>query len=187
MREKGLHATTLKDIAVGGDRASIYYYFRNKEEIFREMIRIGMSDVIAGLEVLSTIDGPPSQRMRAAIEVVLTTYEQHYPYLYVYFQEDRTTHVIDATLNAEILELGRRYEETFRNILDDGVRAGEFNNHIPNSVVLYSVMGMLNWTHRWFRPGRGMSAVELAGSMSDLLLLGLTSRSKPRNASVTGR
>jgi TetR/AcrR family transcriptional regulator, cholesterol catabolism regulator len=175
MREKGLQATTLKDIAaaVGGDRASIYYYFRNKEDIFREMIRLGMSDVINQLQVQSRVETAPSQRLRAAIEVVLTAYETHYPYLYLYFQEDHSSRVIDPTLNAEILDLGRKYETLFRQIVDDGVRAGEFTDKIPTTVVLYSVMGMINWTHRWFRPGGGMSAVQLSSFMSDLLLRGL--------------
>jgi TetR/AcrR family transcriptional regulator, cholesterol catabolism regulator len=186
MREKGLQATTLKDIAaaVGGDRASIYYYFRNKEDIFREMIRLGMADVISQLEAQSRVDGTASQRLRAAMAAVLNAYETHYPYLYIYFQEDHSSRVIDPSLNAEILDLGRKYERLFRQIVDDGVRAGEFTDAIPTAVVLYSVMGMVNWTHRWFRPDGRMSAIELSGFMADLLLQGLTSQRGQQSAAV---
>src|SRR3546814_10201086 len=90
-KNSGFLATTLAEIGhkAGLDRATVYYYFGSKEELFRECLRVGVDDNINECEriandpVLST-----AERLRGVINQLMSAYDQHYPHMYVYIQEE---------------------------------------------------------------------------------------------------
>src|SRR3546814_5940560 len=83
-KNNGFRATTLAEIGhkAGLDRATVYYYFGSKEELFRECLRVGVDDNINECEriandpVLTT-----AERMRVVIKQTMSPYDQHYPHI----------------------------------------------------------------------------------------------------------
>jgi hypothetical protein len=52
-------------------------------------------------------------------------------------------------------------------------------------VIAYGIIGMVNWTHRWYHEGAtGMpSAAEIGGSFIEMVLNGLSSDDQPPGVS----
>src|SRR6266851_5116876 len=52
IKEKGLEATSVNDIAerLGTDRASVYYYYGSKQEIFLALVRHAVEEVVVVAE-----------------------------------------------------------------------------------------------------------------------------------------
>jgi AcrR family transcriptional regulator len=89
-RENGYQATRLADIAdaAGIDRASLYYYVGSKEELFRESVEgILDANLAAAQAVAAKSSEPVASRLRQVVEVILVSYEDNYPHMYVYIQE----------------------------------------------------------------------------------------------------
>jgi TetR/AcrR family transcriptional regulator, cholesterol catabolism regulator len=88
-REKGYRSTTLNDIAklAGLDRATVYYYFGSKEELFREAVQ-GLLDanLVEAERLLRDKIALPRAKLRHLIEMLMLSYEAKYPYAYVYMQ-----------------------------------------------------------------------------------------------------
>ena len=66
----GFKATTLAEIGhkAGLDRATVYYYFGSKEELFRECVRLGVDANIAQCEaIFADTSRPAAERLRAVI------------------------------------------------------------------------------------------------------------------------
>jgi hypothetical protein len=57
-----------------------------------------------------------------------------------------------------IIELRRRYERAFRDVVSEGIADGAFLDVDP-SLAAKSMLGSLNWIPMWFRPGRGADEV----------------------------
>lgn len=175
-REKGYAAATLNDIAsvLGTDRASLYYYVASKEELFQECIVQAVTDNIAKAEVISTQELSPRDRLVRLIELLINSQVEHYPYLYVYIQEDMRRVVSqDAAWATQMVEQTHRFEQYFMDAIDDGVRTGLFRPGMSTTLVANSLFGMTQWTHRWFVPGRKWSADDLISTFVTIFFSGL--------------
>src|SRR5262245_748429 len=69
----------------------------------------------------------------------------------------------------------KQYERYWQQVLREGVKSGEFRSDLDVQVVSYGVLGMLNWTYRWYEPRGRLGVREVAEQFSALTLAGLTS------------
>jgi TetR/AcrR family transcriptional regulator, cholesterol catabolism regulator len=182
LQRDGINGATMGAIAkeAGVDRATIYYYFEDKHAIFREAIHDGLVEMVDALEEIAASTDMAPDRLRKSIRAVMRAYERHYPQLYIFFQDGSTSSIIDNHLNAEILASGARYEELVEAAVRDGVESGVFMTPLPPKMFAKLVVGMLNWTSRWFVPGGAMGAEDVADGMADTVLNGILVRRRRR-------
>ena len=184
-REKGFNAANVDDIAkrAGMDRASLYYYYKGKKELFREMVEQAITGNVQRAEEIAAAPDSPETKLRRLIAALFESYERHYPYLYVYVQEDMTRLMSDqSTWSRNIRSLSKRFDVATTGIIKDGLESGEFRSSGDAKVLAAGVIGMCNWSHRWFEPGRHR-ADEVATAFSDMVLQGLGAREKARSPS----
>jgi AcrR family transcriptional regulator len=159
-KEKGFEATTLNDIAerFGTDRASIYYYFASKKELFQALFHDILSGVLnenvaVASEVVAS-DMTVPDKLRGVLEQVVLSYEKNYPYVYLYIQEDMTKLSLDNTAWArDMARKTKRLETIITDVLQKGVDEGVFRSDVPVILMARAIFGMINWTHRWLKPG----------------------------------
>jgi len=159
-KDKGYEASTLNDIAArfGTDRAAIYYYFAGKEEIFQEVFQATakkvLDDNLAEATRVAALEISAHDKLRLLIEVQIKSYEANYPYVYVYIQEDMGKVAFQTTPWAkEMVRKTRRFEAIVTDVITSGIRNGEFRDDLSVPLVVKTLFGMVNWTHRWFKPG----------------------------------
>lgn len=155
-REKGYTAATLNDIATvfGTDRASLYYYVGSKEELFQECITESVERNLEAAEAIAAKDVSPRQKLTELIKRVIDSQVEHYPYMYVYIQEDmRQVASQDARWANTMVELTKRMERLFLDVIAEGVERGVFRADLSNTLIANSLFGMTQWTHRWYVPG----------------------------------
>ncbi len=190
-REKGYAAATLNDVAavLGTDRASLYYYVGSKEELFQECIAAVVADNIAKADALSRMDMTPRERLLHLIELMIKSQVEHYPYMYVYMQEDMRQVVSqDAAWATEMVEATHRIEGYFISAIKDGMADGSFRDDLSPTLVANSLFGMTSWTHRWFVPGRKYTAEDLIHTFAAIFFAGIDKkRANVRLATRTKR
>jgi AcrR family transcriptional regulator len=178
-KEMGYDAATVDDIARGAelDRASFYYYFNGKKELFREMVGAATSHNVESAERIADLARPPEEKLRALIVSLFESYQLHYPYLFVYLQQDINRLVADHSVwSAEVLQLNERFNKAVVRIVREGRESGVFVSRGSDKIVAAGILGMCNWSHRWFRPDGALGAAEIAGIFSDMVLGGLLAR-----------
>jgi AcrR family transcriptional regulator len=175
-REKGYAAATLNDVAalLGTDRASLYYYVGSKEELFQECITAAVTDNIAKADAIYAMDLTPRERLLHLIELVINSQVEHYPYMYVYMQEDMRQVVSqDAAWATEMVEATHRIEQYFISAIKDGIADGSFRDDLSTTLMANSLFGMTQWTHRWFVPGRKYAAEDLIQTFATIFFAGI--------------
>jgi AcrR family transcriptional regulator len=178
-REKGYSATTLNDIAsvFGTDRASLYYYVGSKEELFQACIMKALTDNMARATAITQQELGPRERLTALVDLLITSQEEHYPYLFVYIQENMD-HVVtdDSRWGAEMVAATHEFERFFIKAITDGIEEGVFRSDLSPTLIANSLFGMTQWTHRWWVPGGKYSAAELIHVFSSVLFEGIDER-----------
>jgi TetR/AcrR family transcriptional regulator, cholesterol catabolism regulator len=176
-KEKGYKGTTFNDIAerAGIERATIYYYFGGKDELFREAVKgildANMSEA-AYLLKLRTLN--PRQRLERLLERLMISYEDNYPHMYVYIQERMAAVGSDTTPWAlEMVRQTRSFQKSVTTLITQGVEQGLIRKDIDIGLAVKALFGMFNWTHRWFRPGGRISAKQVAQAFCTIFFDGM--------------
>ena len=171
-KEKGYHATSMRDIAdeVGINKGSLYSYIRSKEDLLVPVFERAMGVLLAQIEAI-TADTTltPTARLRLAIQAHVTAVAENLDVLTVYLSEWRQ-------LAAESLSKERaqreRYAMLFRAILEDGVATGEFRP-MDTRIVMLGMIGMSNYLFRWYRPDGRLAPNQVADELIDLVMQGV--------------
>ena len=175
-KNKGFQAASINEIAAeaGTDRASVYYYYGGKEEIFLDLIRRVFQEMVLEAESIANSNEPATNRLRKLLEMLFDSYEKHYPYQYLYVQEDFSRVNVSENKDAkQVLELSDRFEEAVSIISRTGLESGEFEENIDPRLLTFAVLGAANWSHRWFKPGGRLAGTEIGKSFADIFIHGL--------------
>ena len=176
-KANGFKSTTLAEIGhkAGLDRATVYYYFASKDELFRECLREGVDANVAECErIFADPTLPTPEKLRAVIRQLMIAYDQSYPHMYVYIQEEMSRITNEKSAWAQrILTKTRSFEKIVLGLIGDLIASGELRGDIAVSIAANAVFGMLNWTHRWYQPGGKHTADEIADAFCNIFFNGM--------------
>jgi AcrR family transcriptional regulator len=175
----GLQRATLKAVAdeMGVDRASLYYYVSSKESLFDEVVRTVVEKNLGITKKICSSNISPRRKLRELISTLMSSYGDHYPIFYIYIREN-LSHVDEsrAQWSREMRDLNRQTTEAVIGIIEQGYADGSFRNIGSSRVVAYGVLGVVGWTHRWFRPDQSdANAQEIGNIYAEMILAGLES------------
>lgn len=182
-KANGFQATRIIDIAsaAGLDRATAYYYVGSKEELFRTMIEEVLEGVYEEAERLKSDSSLTwLERLHAIFVSLMVSYERNYPATFVYIQERMHQIQTEKTEWAQgIIIKARAFDNTLLLFISKAIEDGDLRSDIAPRIVENALFGMLNWTHRWFVPGGGLTGEQLAEDFWSIFIGGM----KPTAAS----
>jgi AcrR family transcriptional regulator len=170
-RERGFAATSMRDLAseVGIEPASLYNHYSSKEALLHK-ICFGIAEQFFGaLEEIEKIDLPPDEKLRKAIILHVGVIKENSDAFAVFLHDWR--YLSEPSLS-EFRQARRDYEEIYRGILQDGVRAGIFQD-IDVKFMTLTLFSALNWIYHWFTPSGSMTPKEIGENLSHLIIDGI--------------
>jgi AcrR family transcriptional regulator len=169
---KGYELASMGELAaaLGVSKAGIYHYFPTKQHIYDAII-------VGVLEGLVRQVGPAVQAHRHAPEKLRAFMTEHAAYFEANYHGFVVMLVGFSGISApemkqEATRLRDEHEGMLRAIIDQGLADGVFVSSSP-ATVGRAVLSMLNWMVRWFKPGAGQTATDVALSYYDLIIGGL--------------
>jgi AcrR family transcriptional regulator len=177
-KKQGFQSTRLIDIAreAGLDRATVYYYVSSKEELFQETVEVVLDvNISVARELIADKSLRSIDRLHAIFVKLMMSYEENYPATFVYIQEQMHQIAMEETAWArEILKKTRAFHQMLLGFITGAIEEGDLRDDIPARLVENALFGMLNWTHRWFVPGRGMTGQQIAEAFWSIFSNGMT-------------
>ena len=138
-KSRGIENSTMEEIAEksGFGKATLYYYFKSKEEVFAAILENGWLMLWSNLEPIIAESSSPRQTF---VNVLLKTAEtiRSQPGLFE-FLFNAPQKITFETEPWKIYQ--NRIYSILQNLLEDGVKAGEFPNINPK--LLFKAMGGL--------------------------------------------
>jgi TetR/AcrR family transcriptional regulator, cholesterol catabolism regulator len=174
-KEKGYHATTIQDVAdeVGMLKGSLYYHIKSKEELLYLVTKEPIRELIERQKRLMESDLTPQQKIIEFIRSHLRAFDANYPHMFVFLQEKAS---LSEPVQAEVAGIDFRYEVLLEAILHQGVDGGQFRRELDLKMMAFSILGMCNWMFKWYYKGGRLTIDEIAHSMAEIVLNGITTR-----------
>lgn len=177
-KKQGFQSTRLIDIAreAGLDRATIYYYVSSKEQLFQETVEVILDVIITAAKALICDTSLRSlDRLHSIFVKLMVSYEENYPATFVYIQEQMHQIAAEETAWAqEITKKTRAFHQMLLGFITGAIEEGDLRDDIPARLIENALFGSLNWTHRWFVPGRGMTGQQIAEAFWSIFTNGMT-------------
>ncbi|MGH2349557.1 MAG: TetR/AcrR family transcriptional regulator [bacterium] len=175
-RECGYHATSMQDLAeaVGVQRGSLYHYITAKEDLLWAIMDRTFARLLGAVEPVAKGNGTAAERLRRAIAAHLEVAAAVPDEMTILHVELKS---LGNARRRQMVALRDRYEDLFRAMIRDGIRAGEFSK-IDAKGSVFAILGACNWFTQWYRPGGTVSHAAFARIFADLFIDGLGSMSK---------
>ncbi len=168
---KGIAATTVRDIGetAGVFSGSLYHYFKSKNAIASEILRLFMEDIVQRFDAVVSRADTPTATVRGLISETLRIIEVH-PYPTAIYQNDRQ-YLRDNGLLEPIDSASRAVRTHWLVAIRAGADAGTFRADIPPDIFYRSVRDTLWATNHW--PNRqGHTTAAFADIMTSLFFTG---------------
>ncbi|UIX29394.1 TetR family transcriptional regulator [Streptomyces sp. GQFP] len=160
-RMNGYVGTRLSDVAkVAKTQAgSMYYHFSSREDLVEEVLRVGQertSGYVRRRVAALPEDATHLDRLHEAIEAHLATILEIGDYTAATI---RILGQVPDEIRKRRLHEQREYGLFWRSLVDSAESAGEIRSDLDGSVVRMFLLGAMNSSPDWFRPGQpGLSA-----------------------------
>ena len=173
-RRRGYHGASVEEIAdaLHMTKGSLYYYFRNKEEILYFCHDYSLDILLGLLADVEKEAAPPDAKLRKLIVafVHMIIDELHGTALTLDPQ------ALSPPLLKKIVAKRDAFDHGFRRILEDGIERGLFAPGDPK-LLTFAVLGAVNWITRWYDPKGPATSQQIGEHFADFLVAGLKSRS----------
>lgn len=170
--ERGYRATTMGDIAqaMGCTKGLLYHYFRSKAELAHQA-RSGAHDLMRGrLEEIVCSPLCPTAKLSQAIthfiSEILFGYQR---YVILAVGRSEMQEEVDEARRREVRARQRRFVMLYRDIIQAGIDAGEFEQGDPSVIANALIQGIFG-VARWHKPEGRLPPERVRDEMCALLM-----------------
>jgi AcrR family transcriptional regulator len=183
-RERGYQASTVDHIAarLGMSKASLYTHFRAKEEMLAAISRETIETFTRDLSLVLASRLGAEEKLRTVVRQHVQFVIANRSFLTVFFGEEAN---LPARFVRSLAAQKDRYDKGVERIVEEGIRSGVFRELSPRLVV-FAVLGMVNWVHKWYNPRGRWGAEEISAAFLSLIEGGLLRRRR-RGRALSGR
>lgn len=171
-RTKGYKGTSMRDIAevVGLTKSSLYHHIRGKQDLLLEILQHTVDRAIRRLERIARSTLSPSERLRVAVENHIVHLIEDLDNVVCFIEEGKN--LAPERMRAYVQQRDR-YERFFRDIVQEGIQAGEFRL-TDVRLAGWAILGMCNWVAKWYRRDGPYTAHEIATHFGEFAVQALS-------------
>ncbi|WP_099022380.1 TetR family transcriptional regulator KstR2 [Mycolicibacterium palauense] len=178
MAERGLRATTVRDIAdaAGILSGSLYHHFSSKEEMVDEVLRTFLDWLFARYQQIIDTEPNPMERLKGLFMASFEAIEHHHAQVVIY--QDEAKRLSTQPRFAYVEARNREQRKMWVDVLNQGIEEGYFRPDL-NVDLVYRFIRDTTWVSvRWYQPapksGRALTAEQVGREYLDIVLGGIT-------------
>ena len=176
-RERGYAGTTMRAIAdeAALKAGSIYYHYASKDELIAAVLDIAMVTVTESVQgSLAALPETATGRARieAATRAHLAAIIENGDYT---LATRRVAGQVPEAIRLRNTQQRDAYAAIWQDIISAAHKSGEFRTTASLSLTRLFILGALNWTVEWYKPG-GRSIDDVARDFAAFVLDGLSGR-----------
>ncbi len=165
----GFHGVSVKQIveAAGISKGGFYHHFASKDELLFVIHDIFISYVLEKAKTASIQIYSPTKRLCTIIKDFVSVFDIYKPHLTVFYQES----IYLQPEHERIVKKKRTaFKEIIKQTVKDGVASGEFRKELSVEITTMAILGMVNWTYKWYQRSGENSIEEIADYYIDLIM-----------------
>ena len=170
--EQGFHGTSMRDLGkkLGLMGSSLYSHVVSKDELLVDVVREASSRFQVLADDVRQMPGTAAERLAHLIHGHLQILTEDPHQARTFLNEIR---FLPESERKEAVEMFDLYQQTFREVIQQGCASGEFQSEIDVALAANLVLSLLNGTTRWFSPHGTHDVSSLGDEIHQLLTTGL--------------
>ncbi len=162
----GYNGTSLDDIgaSLGVTKPALYHYVKNKQELLFLLREATLAAALESLERAEARGGSARERLVATLSDYIRSINSEDSICVVSMEE----RVLKDPYESQIISVRDEFEGRLRDLVEQGVADGSI---VPcnSKLVVFSLLGSVNWTQRWFRQGGRWSNDQVAAGIAEII------------------
>ncbi len=189
--EKGYEATSMNLIAQRAQvtKPGLYYHFKSKQELLYSIMAFAMDRLEQATREATLSSGDNEERLGKilASHARMITREEEGAFTLLVID---LVHALPDDDRRLIDQRKRAYFELVRATLEQLGREGKLRPGFDETVASFSLLGMVMWISKWFRPGGRLGDDDVAAQVTELALAAVLrddrrARSRPQTPDIS--
>jgi AcrR family transcriptional regulator len=171
--ERGLRATTVRDIADGAGilSGSLYHHFASKEEMVDELLREFLDWLFNRYREIMDSEANPLERLKGLFMASFEAIEHRHAQVVIY--QDEAQRLSSQPRFSYIEDLNKQQRQMWIDVINQGVKQGYFRRDLDVDLV-YRFIRDTTWVSvRWYQPGGPLTAVQVGQKYLAIVLGGI--------------
>ena len=161
---RGFDGTSMQDLtdATGLAAGGLYHYIGSKEELLLGILAQLMDPLLERAREVEQSGGTATERLRTLLRVWLAHIEAHHDHMLVFSQERRA--VERGGRWTQVRESRRAFESILGRLVAETGARGDVRLRV------LALLGMVNHTANWYRPGGRLTTDEIADGYWEIIV-----------------
>jgi AcrR family transcriptional regulator len=171
--ERGLRATTVRDIADGAGilSGSLYHHFSSKEEMVDELLRSFLDWLFTRYREIVDGEANPLERLKGLFMASFEAIEHRHAQVVIY--QDEAQRLLSQPRFSYIEDMNRQQRKMWVEVLNQGIDEGYLRPDLDVDLV-YRFIRDTTWVSvRWYQPGGPLTAQQVGQQYLAIVLGGI--------------
>lgn len=168
-QQDGFHGVTVDRIVeyIGASKGGFYHNFKSKDELLYEIHDVFISYVIKKSQEAYDQYDTPITRLCAMLQTLTQVFDMYQAHITVFYEESRS---LSAEYNELIHKKRDQYRDILQKVIAEGQQTKDFRSELPCTIVTMAIVGMINWTYKWFKQSGPLTMEEITKVFTDMVL-----------------
>lgn len=167
--EKGYHGVTVDEIVgqTGTSKGGFYHNFKSKDELLYHIHDVFISYVIKKAEEAYNECTTPVSQLCAILHSFTKVFDVYKAHITVFYQESL---YLPDEFKTIINEKRDKFRKLLEQVICEGQKTGDFRKEVPPNISTMAIIGMINWTYKWYDQQGPLTMDEISKIFTDLIL-----------------
>lgn len=165
----GFHGVTVNEIVKTAEisKGGFYHHFTSKDELLFIIHDIFISYVLEQATKVNKETSTPTERLKTIIKEFVSVFDKYKAHLTVFYQE---SNYLQPEHEAIVKKKRHQFKRIIQEVIQEGIDVGEFRINLSVEITTMAILGMVNWTYKWYQRSGEKSIEEIADYFIDLIL-----------------
>ncbi|MDC3425910.1 TetR/AcrR family transcriptional regulator [Aquibacillus sp. 3ASR75-11] len=165
----GYHGVAVNQIveASGTSKGGFYHHFQSKDEllyvIHDQFITYALEKATYAVQHYES----PPKRLEEVVRSFVKVFDIYKPYISVFYQEST---YLKPPYDHKIKQKRAAFKQIIFQVVEEGKQSGDFRSELPVEITGMAILGMVNWTYKWYQKDGEKTIEEIADIFANIIL-----------------
>ena len=171
-RHKGYHGVSVDEIVetAGTSKGGFYHKFKSKDALLYEIHDIFISRVLKETKKAYDQHETPIDKVCAMLYAFTNVFDVYQRHITVFYDESA---YLPPEYKSIIKEKRTEYRKLIEQVIEDGKECGHLRTDISTTITTMAIIGLVNWTYKWYRQNGNLTMAQITVHFNDLILRGI--------------
>ncbi|MBD8036308.1 TetR/AcrR family transcriptional regulator [Solibacillus sp. A46] len=171
-RHKGYHGVSVDEIVetAGTSKGGFYHKFKSKDALLYEIHDLFISHVLKETKKAYEENDTPIDKVTALLFAFTNVFDVYQRHITVFYNESA---YLPLEYKNIIKEKRKEYQKLIEQVIEEGKEGGQFRPEISTTITTMAIIGLVNWTYKWYRQNGSLTMEQITHHFNDLILRGV--------------